>query len=99
MGGGPGAAGKDLERREVGRNVRRMADDLATVLTLLHDSDRRWRALRAEGDEWIDPERSREAFLRSVRTWPGRGSAMTSRGTPAPADRDPNWKVWRDLWP
>lgn len=73
-----------------------MADDLATVLTLLHESDRRWRTLRAEGDEWVDPERSREAFLRNVRTGPGPGRLMSSRGTPGPADRDPTWKVWRD---
>ena len=43
-----------------------MADDLAAVLKILHDSDGRWRTLRAEGDQWSDPECSREAFLRAV---------------------------------
>jgi hypothetical protein len=36
-----------------------MADDLPALLELLHESDRRWRTLRAEGDQWADPERSR----------------------------------------
>jgi len=68
-----------------------MADDLAAaVLKLLHDSDRRWRTLRAEGDQWADPERSREAFFRSVPA----GSVVSSRGTPGPADHDPTWKLW-----
>ena len=67
-----------------------MADDLAALLKLLHDSDRRWRTLRAEGDQWADPERSREAFLRSVPP----GSVVSSRGTPGPADHDPPWKLW-----
>ena len=67
-----------------------MADDLAEVLRLLHDSDRRWRTLRAEGDQWSDPERSREAFLRAV----PRGSVVSTRGTPGPADWDPTWKLW-----
>jgi hypothetical protein len=67
-----------------------MADDLAEVLRLLHDSDRRWRTLRAEGDQWADPERSREAFLRNVRP----GGVASVRGTPGPADMDPTWKVW-----
>ena len=70
-----------------------MADDLAEVLRLLHDSDRRWRTLRAEGDQWSDPERSREAFLRAV----PRGSVVSARGTPAPVDWDPTWKLWLDL--
>lgn len=67
-----------------------MADDLPTVLRLLYESDKRWRTLRAEGEEWVDDERSREAFMRAVRP----GSFVTSRGTPGPADRDPRWKVW-----
>jgi hypothetical protein len=67
-----------------------MADDLAALLTLLHGSDRRWQTLRAEGDQWADPERSREAFLRSVPP----GSVVSSRGTPGPADHDPTWKLW-----
>ena len=67
-----------------------MADDIALVLTLLHDSGKRWRTLRAEGEEWIDPERSKEAFFRSV----PRGSVVTVRGAPGPDDRDPRWKLW-----
>lgn len=69
-----------------------MADDLAEVLRLLHDSDRRWRTLRAEGDQWSDPERSREAFLRAAPP----GSVVSSRGTPGPVDWDPTWKLWLD---
>jgi hypothetical protein len=67
-----------------------MADDLAALLKLLHDGDRRWRTLRAEGAQWADPERSREAFFRSVPP----GSVVSSRGTPGPADHDPTWKLW-----
>ena len=67
-----------------------MADDLPALLSLLHSSDRRWRTLRAEGEQWADPERSREAFLRSVPP----GSVVSSRGTPGPADHDPTWKLW-----
>ena len=70
-----------------------MADDLADVLRLLHDSDRRWRTLRAEGDQWADPERSHEAFLRSV----PQGSVVSARGAPGPAEWDPTWKLWLDL--
>ena len=70
-----------------------MADDLAEVLRLLHDSDRRWRTLRAEGDQWSDSERSREAFLRAVPP----GSVVSSRGTPGPVGWDPTWKLWFDL--
>jgi hypothetical protein len=66
-------------------------DDLATVLTLLHDSGKRWWTLRAEGEQWSDPERSKEAFLRMTR---GRGGVVTMRGTPGPADFDPRWSVW-----
>lgn len=74
-------------------NVRRMADDdLAAVLTLLHHDRRRWRTLRAAGDQWADPERSREAFLRAVPP----GGVVSSRGTPGPADEDPTWKLWMD---
>lgn len=67
-----------------------MADELSAVLKLLYESDKRWRTLRAEGEDWTDDTRSTEAFLRSVRP----GSFVTSRGTPGPADRDPRWKVW-----
>ncbi len=67
-----------------------MADDLPLVLTLLHESGKRWRTLRAEGEEWIDPERSTEVFLRSVRP----GSIVSTRGAPGPDDRDPRWKLW-----
>ncbi|HEX2048163.1 MAG TPA: hypothetical protein VHF27_10380 [Acidimicrobiales bacterium] len=67
-----------------------MADDLPLVLALLHDSDKRWTTLRAEGEEWVDGERSKEAFFRSVRP----GSVVTSRGAPGPEDRDPRWKLW-----
>ena len=67
-----------------------MGDDLAVVLALLHGSDKRWRTLRAAGEEWVDDERSKEAFLRSVPP----GSVVSSRGTPGPADRDPTWKLW-----
>ena len=67
-----------------------MADDLPALLSLLHSGDRRWRTLRAEGDQWADPERSREAFLRGVPP----GSVVSSRGTPGPADEDPTWKLW-----
>lgn len=67
-----------------------MADDLAAVLTVLHDSAARWRTLRAEGDQWSDPERSREAFLRNVPP----GSVVSFRGTPGPVDLDPAWKLW-----
>ncbi len=78
-------------------------DDLAAVLNLLHDSAGRWRTLRAEGDQWSDPERGREAFLRSVRPGSGReaflrsvrpGSVVSSTGTPGQADLDPTWKLW-----
>lgn len=68
-----------------------MADDLARVLTLLHETGRRWTTLRAEGEEWADPERSTEAFLRSA----PRGSVVTARGAPGPADDgDRRWKLW-----
>jgi len=67
-----------------------VADDLPTVLNLLYESDARWRTLRAEGEEWSDEERSREAFLRSVRP----GAVVGMRGHPGPADRDPRWSVW-----
>ena len=67
-----------------------MAEDLPLVLALLHDSGARWRTLRAEGEEWIDPERSNEAFFRSVRP----GSVVSARGAPGPAVRDPRWKLW-----
>ena len=77
-----------------------MADDLPALLELLHDSDRRWRTLRADGDQWADRERSREAFLRAVPP----GSVVSSRGTPGPErpfergggpdDSDPTWKLW-----
>ncbi len=67
-----------------------MADDLATVLELLHTSDNRWRTLRAEGEEWVHAERSGEVFRRTMRP----GSVMSFRGTPGPADRDPRWAVW-----
>lgn len=69
-----------------------MADDLAAVLTILHESEGRWRTLRAEGDQWSDPDRSREAFLRVV----PEGSIVSSRGTPGPADHDPTWSLWLD---
>ena len=65
-------------------------DDLALVLRLLHDSGRRWRTARAEGQDWIDDERAREAFVRSAPP----GSVRTVRGVPDAADRDPSWKVW-----
>jgi hypothetical protein len=67
-----------------------MADDLPTVLELLHESGRRWQTLRAEGEEWADPEASRAAFTRAARP----GSVFTLRGTPGPSDHDPTWKVW-----
>ena len=67
-----------------------MADDLRTVLELLHESDTRWRTLRAEGEEWVDGEVSRRAFLRSVPP----GAVVSTRGTPGPADHDARWKVW-----
>ncbi len=46
-----------------------MADDLALVLTLLHESGTRRRMLRAEGEERSDPERRKE--------WPARDLAET----------------------
>lgn len=67
-----------------------MADDLADVLRLLHDSDRRWRTLRAEGDQWSDPERSKAAFFRNIPP----GSVVSSRGTPGPDGSDRTWKLW-----
>ena len=67
-----------------------MADDLELILSLLHESGKRWRTLRAEGEEWIDPERSKEAFFRGVPP----GSVVTARGAPGPEDRDPRWKLW-----
>ncbi len=67
-----------------------MADDLPAVLTLLHESGKRWRTLRADGEEWVHEERSTQAFLRSVPP----GSVVSARGTPGPADRDPTWKLW-----
>jgi hypothetical protein len=67
-----------------------MADDLAQVLELLHESGRRWRTSRAEGEEWFDEERAAEAFRRSI----PRGSVTGMRGTPEPVDRDPVWKAW-----
>ena len=67
-----------------------MADELAQVLELLHESGRRWRTLRAEGQEWVDEARAAEAFRRSTRP----GSVLTLRGAPGPADRDPVWKAW-----
>jgi hypothetical protein len=67
-----------------------MADGLPEVLNLLHDSDRRWRTLRAEGDQWADPERSRQAFMRHVPP----GAVVSGRGRPGPADVDPIWKLW-----
>ena len=70
-----------------------MADDLADVLRILHDSDRRWRALRAEGDQWSDPERSRAAFLRAIPP----GSVVSSRGTPGIPEPDGSERTWR-LW-
>ncbi len=67
-----------------------MADDLPAVLELLHTSEHRWRTLRAEGEEWIDAERSGQAYRRNMRP----GALMSFRGVPGPADRDPSWKVW-----
>jgi hypothetical protein len=67
-----------------------MADDLAHVLELLHGSGRRWRTLRAEGEEWVDEQRAADAFRRSTR----RGAVFGMRGAPGPADRDPWWKAW-----
>lgn len=67
-----------------------MAGDLAAVLELLHDSDRRWRTLRAEGHQWSDPERSREAFMGNRPP----GSVEAFRGGHGPADVDPTWKLW-----
>jgi len=60
-----------------------VADDLPTVLNLLYESDARRRDLRAEGEEWSDEERSKEAFLRSVRP----GAVVGMRGHPGPAER------------
>lgn len=74
-----------------------MADDLSAVLNLLHQSHKRWRTVRAEGEDWVDEDRNKEAFFRSV----GPGSFGTTRGSPWPADRDPRWKVWArqpDQW-
>lgn len=67
-----------------------MADDLASVLALLHSSRRRWRTLRAEGGQWNDPERSRQAFERMR----PRGGGMSFRSPPHPAEREPRWRVW-----
>ena len=67
-----------------------MADDLATVLELLHAGDRRWRTLRAEGEVWVDGPRSVEAFARNA----PRGSPFTLPGTPDDVAPDPRWKVW-----
>lgn len=51
-------------------------DDLPAVLSLLHESDKRWRTLCAEGDEWVDDERNTAAFMRNLRP----GAFVTSRG-------------------
>lgn len=67
-----------------------MADDLHAVLALLYGSDTLWTTVRAEGEEWVDEEGSKEAFLRSVPP----GAVVSSRGIPGPADRDPRWSVW-----
>src|SRR5436305_277625 len=67
-----------------------MADELGQVLEHLHESGRRWRTLRAEGEEWFDEERAAEAFRRSI----PRGSVTGMQGTPEPVDRDPVWKAW-----
>ena len=69
-----------------------MADDLPAVLELLHESHRRWRTLRADGDQWADPERSREAFMRNRPP----GSVTSLRGGSGPARIDPTWKLWMD---
>lgn len=71
-------------------NLPRMADDLALVLQLLHAGDRRWRTLRAEGDEWADGPLAAEAF----RAGTPRGSDFELRGTPEPGERDQRWKAW-----
>lgn len=73
-----------------GSNLRPVADDLAVVLELLHAGDRRWRTLRAEGEEWVDGERARQAFLRST----PRGSPFDIQGPPDPVASDPRWKAW-----
>ncbi len=67
-----------------------MNGDLPELLALLHTSRRRWRTLRAEGEEWRDEERTNELFHR-LRSPTG---VFTARGTPGPADRDPRWRVW-----
>jgi outer membrane lipoprotein-sorting protein len=64
--------------------------DLPEVLYLLHGSQRRWKTLRAEGEEWRDEERSREAWARRR----PRGGIVSVRGAPGPADRDPMWQLW-----
>ena len=64
--------------------------DLAEVLKLLHESDRRWRTLTAEGEEWRDEERSGEAFIR--RRPPG--GVISFRGGPDQDERDPRWQLW-----
>jgi hypothetical protein len=67
-----------------------MADDLAEVLQLLHESGRRWQTLRAEGEEWVDEQRAAEAFRR----WKPDGRVISMRGTPEPDDRDATWRAW-----
>jgi hypothetical protein len=67
-----------------------MAHDLGQVLELLHGSRRRWRTIRASGEEWHDAARGQEAFERTAR----RGRVMSFRGTPGPVERDPRWRLW-----
>ena len=81
---GPALAG------HVRRSVGTVHGDLPEVLALLHTSGRRWRTLRAEGEEWRDERVSHLAFARLRR--PGR--VFTVRGSPGPADRDPRWRLW-----
>ena len=63
---------------------------MAEVLKLLHESDRRWQTLAAEGEEWRDEERSAEAFIR--RRPPG--GVISFRGGPDRGERDPRWQLW-----
>lgn len=64
--------------------------DLSEVLTLLHNSARRWRTLRAVGEEWRDEDHSLGAFVRRLPP----GGIMSMRGAPGPANRDPRWQMW-----
>jgi len=69
--------------------------DLSHLRDVMMDSRSLWRTLRAEGTEWRDFERAREAFLR--RHPPGRGTVTITGTIARAAQQTEPWSLWLEL--